>query len=270
MGTNNIVLLTESPSETRLNESNIHNGILNGTVTGQDDFMTKTELSIQELVIIGACATVAFLSIIAVILRICMPMIRKQNKVIQTECKYTEQVVSKEKRYGQLPYKGLSSSSSSQSSSWSSNSQLDWSDSSSNNTRSTYYTSESKNMSRPLSNYNFRGSTSSLPLYIADNRSLQSNASSYLKYINEDPTYILNNKSLEPLKLDDAYRGRWDEEFDPLQVTPSGSLASLSHPSEDRNVPSNVPDFSAYKQIPHNPSLARVHSGSKKVQSYRM
>ncbi|CAC5399421.1 unnamed protein product [Mytilus coruscus] len=39
------------------------------------------------------------------------------------------------------------------------------------------------------------------------------------------------------------------------------SLASLSHPSEDRNVPSNVPDFSAYKQIPHNPSRARVHSG---------
>ncbi|XP_052085071.1 uncharacterized protein LOC127722206 [Mytilus californianus] len=270
MGTNNIVSLTESPSVTRLNESNIHNGILNGTVTGQDDLMLKTELSIQDQVIIGACVTVAFLSIIAIILRLCMPMIRKQHKVIQTECKYTEQVVSKEKRYGQLPYKGLSSSSSSQSSSWSSNSQLDWSDSSSNNTRSTYYTSESKNMSRPLSNYNFRGSTSSLPLYISDNRSMKSNASSYLKYINEDPTYILNNKSLEPLKLDDVYRGRWDEEFDPLQVTPSGSLASLSHPSEDRNVPSNVPDFSAYKQIPHNPSLARVHSGSKKVQSYRM
>lgn len=100
MGTNNIVLLTESPSETRLNDSNIHNGILNGTVTGQDDLMIKTELSIQELVIIGACATVAFLSIIAVILRICMPMIRKQNKVLQTECKYTEQIASKEKRYG--------------------------------------------------------------------------------------------------------------------------------------------------------------------------
>ena len=27
---------------------------------------------------------------------------------------------------------------------------------------------------------------------------------------------------LEPLKLDDAYRSRWDEEFDPLQVTPFG------------------------------------------------
>jgi hypothetical protein len=28
--------------------------------------------------------------------------------------------------------------------------------------------------------------------------------------------------SLDTLTLDDAYRSRWDEEFDPLQVTPSG------------------------------------------------
>lgn len=78
--------------------------------------------------------------------------------------------------FRQLPYKVSSSSnSSSQSSSWSSNSQLDWSDSSSNKTRSTYYTSESKNMSSLPSSYsNFRGSTSSLPLSFTDDR--------YVKY----------------------------------------------------------------------------------------
>lgn len=233
--TNPVVTLPVPSSIERLNESNITQEILNTTVTGQTGF--EETLTVQDQVIIGALATVATLSILAVALRICMPMIRKnRNTVIHTECKYTEQIVCKEKKYGQLPYNASSSSSSS---SWSSNSQLDLSDTGSLNTKSTYYTSGSKNTSLPSLYSNFRGSTTSLPLTTnSDERANRSRASSYLKYITDDPVYILSRKncSMEPLSLDNTYRSRWDEEFDPHHLTPPGSLSSFSHPSEDRSI----------------------------------
>ena len=100
MKRNNIVIsLTESPL--RLNESDISRRIINETVTGQNDSFIDSELSIQEQVVIGALGTVAFLSIVAILLRLLMPMFRKtKHKVIHTECKYEEQIIGKEKRYG--------------------------------------------------------------------------------------------------------------------------------------------------------------------------
>ena len=100
METDNLVITLPDPSPIlRLNESNKEIGILNATVTGQDEI--SDGLTVQDQVIIGALATVATLSVLAVVLRICMPMIRKpHNKVVHTECKYTEHVISREKKYG--------------------------------------------------------------------------------------------------------------------------------------------------------------------------
>lgn len=102
MGTDKIYIsLKESPSFQRLNASSFNTGNENTTLTNQDDLLLNSELTIQEQVVIGALATVAFLSLLAIVLRLFMPMFRRtKHNVIQTECKYTEQVICKEKRYG--------------------------------------------------------------------------------------------------------------------------------------------------------------------------
>ena len=106
MGTDKIYIsLKDSPSFQRLNESSFNTGNVNTTLTSQDDLLLNSELTIQEQVVIGALATVAFLSLLAIVLRVFMPMFRRtKHNVIQTECKYTEQVICKEKRYGWVEY----------------------------------------------------------------------------------------------------------------------------------------------------------------------
>jgi hypothetical protein len=55
-----------------LNESSFNTGNVNTTLTSQDDLLLNSELTIQEQVVIGALATVAFLSLLAIVLRVCI------------------------------------------------------------------------------------------------------------------------------------------------------------------------------------------------------
>ncbi|WAR29411.1 hypothetical protein MAR_002979 [Mya arenaria] len=51
------------------------------------------------------------------------------------------------------------------------------------------------------------------------------------------------NGRLEPARFSDSYRGRWDEQWDPLGYAPPGSLSYQSHPSESRLSINSLPSM---------------------------
>lgn len=206
------------------------------------EVLEDSGLGTAEHVVIGACILVVFLACVAIILRIVMPYIRpklKQKKDLLDKLD--------EKSSGSSGgFTNFGTETDSHSSGSESNPSQDWSEVSSDQTRSTDADEKPEDMARhygqlrrhPNLDEDFRGSSSSLPTYLPAKKEIvsKSNKSSPMpaRRLNDDLVSVISTHSLEPLHMEDSYRNRWDDQWDPYCSLPRGNLSHHSHPSESR------------------------------------
>lgn len=230
-----------------------------------------------EKVVVGAAIVVALLAIIALLLRILGPLFRSQNKNTEVDKVFSPEVFISKLSYTNIGADITSQSSgtgntSSQDCSQSTGSSpvTDWSDLSVS--RSSCEESED-NMSgkhhvkeKKLDKLHGRYSSASLPSkFSSEDRFSAKNSPSSRKKLTDEQMSVVSTQSLEPLRLEQQYRDRWDDQFDPCGSLPRGNLSYTSHPSESRQSLNSLSSGSSYQNtyptfpIPSKELVRQIH-----------
>ncbi|XP_060583615.1 uncharacterized protein LOC132739824 [Ruditapes philippinarum] len=238
-----------------------------------------------EKVVVGAAVIVAILAITAILLRILGPYFRSKKTEKENE---TEKINNPDLFIPKLSYTNLGADIESQSSgtgntssqdcsqSTGSTPATDWSDLSKSSTSSRSSSEESEEnmssgkhyMKAKKTDDKLRGRHSSASLSTAysneDRHSASASPASRKKLTNEQMS-IISTQSLEPLRMEQQYRDRWDDQFDPCGSLPRRNLSHHSHPSESRLSVSSMSSGSSYNHayptfpIPSKDLVRQLH-----------
>lgn len=236
------------------------------TIRRPDVPLDQETFGTAEKVVVGAAVIVVCLAIIAILLRLLAPYFRNKKEERENEkdkfFKSTSDLASSKLSFTNLGCESVSQSTESgnccsQDCSQSSGSTpaTDWSELSkvSSETQSSASTNSDENMFGKNSSKGFKikelhekNSTTSLPAYINDDRFSSKGSSkgspSLHRRQGDEQVSVISTQSLEPLRLEQNYRNRWDDQFDPCGSLPRGNLSHLSHPSESRLTESRLTD----------------------------
>ncbi|KAL3887152.1 hypothetical protein ACJMK2_027104 [Sinanodonta woodiana] len=169
----------------------------------------QEDLGTAEKVVIGAAGLVGALAIMAVVLRILMPAVRRRIRSSNEK----ENKIS-----GLSSYTNLGMDTSSQSSGSTGSSQ-EWLETYSNETHTTYY--EHDKMAPKMASLvsvasfgNLKGSTLSLPIALpCDSLSSERSTPLSARKLNEELVYTLTSNVYDDKRIDEIYNQRWVEQW---------------------------------------------------------
>ncbi|XP_045184465.2 uncharacterized protein LOC123542607 [Mercenaria mercenaria] len=221
-----------------------------------------------EKVVVGAAVIVACLALTGILLRLLGPYFRSKSASKDNE---EEKINPPDLFISKLSYTNLGADIESQSSGTGNSSSqdcsqstgsspvTDWSELSKSSTgsRSSSEDSEENMSGKHKTNVKksgkMRGGHSSTSLSTTcsiEDRNSAKGSPALRKKLTDEQMSIISTQSLEPLRMEQQYRDRWDDQFDPCGSLPRGNLSYHSHPSESRLSVSSMSSGGSYPTFP--------------------
>ncbi|KAK7497788.1 hypothetical protein BaRGS_00010922, partial [Batillaria attramentaria] len=235
---------TTSGTDDDPTRSPVHKNTMDNT-TATDTFIPFGEesstifkgLTKAEEVVVCAAIVVGILAVLAIILRLTMPFVRRKYR----KSKATDAGLKGNRSSSDLLGAATPSSSASRASTISGGSQLDYWKPQDNDT-TTITTISNGSYDNPKSSVygNVRSDALSLPVYLPKKRSEENlKQDNSVTLLNEELTAVISTPTLQRLQslnLNETYRDNWDRSFDPANHHVR-SLSYVTHPSESRKMP---------------------------------